>query len=460
MSRIHFDPIVGRGSECEEGIIWQMEFLYTETTSMDKILLVLVVYNDVERLCRLILYAIDASDTQNVTIEKISRLPLEKNTSLPLLLIPLKFQPEAFILITEQQACLLTADDLGCGNVLYPTSMIPKIFRSIECPLFTAYATHLDPTEEYIYLGSAEGHLYKLEVKVTSELNWIPIKKVNPVGQSMCLLGTMDLIEENTARKMDVLLYSGESADSQVLLIPSKHPPASQNTPIDYTVLQVLVNRAPLTDFQIAENFQDHQDALIACSGQGEHGSLSVITHGIQAEFLHASDPEWKGISALWDLSLSSLEYEELSCLIATSAKDTRLFCIEDRQIKDITSTSGIKSDIETIHVDTIVIQQYKLLLQIYSRGLLIIDVGKHDNSVITKWEPDIGTDYHIELATSWQINDKVYIALCIMYKDMFTLYILNIKSNESSPLSLIVEELTTKPLDVCPSYIGQFKFR
>ncbi|KAI9473854.1 MAG: mono-functional DNA-alkylating methyl methanesulfonate N-term-domain-containing protein [Benjaminiella poitrasii] len=402
MSRICFDPVVGvstivtvcliskidfsakRGSECEEGIIWQMEFLYTENTSMDKILLVLVVYNDIERLCRLVLYAIDASDTQNVTIEKISRLPLEKNTPLPLLLIPLQFQPEAFVLITEQQACLLTADDLGCGNVLYPISMIPRNFGDIECPLFTAYSIHLDPAEEYVYLGSSEGHLYKLEVKVTSELVWRFIKKTNPVSQSMCMLGTMDIIEDNIVRKMDVILYSGESADSQVLAIPSEGSTGLQHVSTDYIVLQTLVNRAPLTAFQVAEKFQEHQDALITCSGQGRYGSLSVITHGVEAKLLQSSRSEWKGISALWNLTVSSPESKESQYLLATSMKDTHLFFMEDGFIKDITATSNINIYAETIYADTITIQKHKLLLQVYSQGLSIINIEGQGKSSAT----------------------------------------------------------------------------
>jgi hypothetical protein len=36
-------------------------------------------HSDIERLCRLVIYSIDASDVENVTIEKIGRLPLEKS---------------------------------------------------------------------------------------------------------------------------------------------------------------------------------------------------------------------------------------------------------------------------------------------------------------------------------------------------------------------------------------------
>ncbi|KAF7722977.1 hypothetical protein EC973_002446 [Apophysomyces ossiformis] len=44
MSRSRFDPIIGMGLVEEQGIIWHMEFLYTEETSYDRILLALTVY--------------------------------------------------------------------------------------------------------------------------------------------------------------------------------------------------------------------------------------------------------------------------------------------------------------------------------------------------------------------------------------------------------------------------------
>lgn len=36
-------------------------------------------HSDIERLCRLVIYEINASNLEDVTIEKIGRLPLEKS---------------------------------------------------------------------------------------------------------------------------------------------------------------------------------------------------------------------------------------------------------------------------------------------------------------------------------------------------------------------------------------------
>lgn len=453
-SRIHFDPIIGRGSEFEEGIIWQMEFLHTESESMDKILLVLVVYNDVERLCRLVLYSIDASDMKNVTIEKISRLPLEKNTPLPLLLIPLTFQTETFLLVTEQVVSYLTADDLACGNVLYPTSQIPRKPKSLECPLFTACAAMLDKNERCIYLGSSEGHLYRLAVDVWGQrevnISWHPLESTNPVSQAMCVLGRMDVEEPRGIRGTDVLLCAGESADNQVLAM------CTSTLPFRRDVVQTIVNRAPLTDYQVAENFIGDQDAIITCSGQDLHGALSIVTHGIEASHItQSSKYEWKGVSRLWQVKASISIKEQASCLVVSSLVDTRLLYAKDGHIKDMTSLSNIEFSAETVYATSIMINNYSLLLQVHVAGFSVIDIGSKE--VLLDSSPLIGSDDRIEMATCWQMGDAVYVAFCMIRNSSFSLELVRIASHSTSSFSLSDKQIASEPLPYCPSCLQCF---
>ncbi|OAD04265.1 hypothetical protein MUCCIDRAFT_108086 [Mucor lusitanicus CBS 277.49] len=450
-SRIHFDPIIGRGSEFEEGIIWQMEFLHTESDAMDRILLVLTVYNDVERLCRLVLYSIDASDMKNVTIEKISRLPLEKNTPLPLLLIPLSFQTEAFLLVTEQNVSYLKADDLACGNVLYPTSQIP---RNLECPLFTAYAGMLNNYERYIYLGSSEGHLYRLGVDVWGErevnIDWQPLDATSPISQAMCVLGRMDVEEPRGFRGTDVLLCAGESADNHVLAM------CTSTLPFRRDVVQTIVNRAPLTDYQVADNFIGDQDAIITCSGQDLHGALSIVTHGIEATHMaQSSRYEWKGVSRLWQIKASVSLKEQVSCLVVSSLLDTRLLCAKDGHIKDITSSSNIEFNTETVYATSITINNYSLLLQVHVAGFSVIDVGSKE--VLLDSSPLIGSDDRIEMAACWQQGDAVYVAFCMIRNSSFSLELVRIATHSTSSFSLSDKQIASEPLPYCPSCLECF---
>lgn len=99
----------------------------------------------------------------------------------------------------------------------------------------------------------------------------------------------------------------------------------------------------------------------------------------------------------------------------------------------------------ETIYASTISIDAYKLIVQIHSQGLRIVDIGEiiHNctnnikliNCVIAighgavslQWKLDTEVGYRIELATCWKEHDKIYIALCIAYQGKFTLQILEI---------------------------------
>ena len=102
-----------------------------------------------------------------------------------------------------------------------------------------------------------------------------------------------------------------------------KIPCNASDQMIQHATIQSFVNRAPLTDFQVAYGYRHQQDALIACSGQGDHGALSIITFGIETTALSTSDkPEWRGISQCWNIMS---EADHASLLIASSLLDTRI---------------------------------------------------------------------------------------------------------------------------------------
>lgn len=54
-----------------------MSFIFV--TRCDTNLFLLIYLSDIDRSCRIVVYAIDASNIENVTIEKIGRLPLERS---------------------------------------------------------------------------------------------------------------------------------------------------------------------------------------------------------------------------------------------------------------------------------------------------------------------------------------------------------------------------------------------
>ncbi|KAL0095149.1 hypothetical protein F4703DRAFT_1729157, partial [Phycomyces blakesleeanus] len=273
MSRTCFDPVAGMGTVIEEGIIWHMEFLYTHTDSPDRILLALVVYNDVERICRMVIYAINTSNPHSVGIERIGRLPLDRNTPLPVLLIPLECLPETFMLVTEQHVCVLTADDIACGNVMYPSSPLPR------------------KSNETFY-----GRIYHLDISSLEDMKWTLVAQVNPIGQSMCVISAMTMTQKDGSElPVDVIVYSGEGVDSQAIAVNHLKVFSSDFIYQDNSVvIQTFTNRAPLMDYHVMHDEIAKQDKLITCAGQGKNGAVNVISQGYQATSITDPSPGWE----------------------------------------------------------------------------------------------------------------------------------------------------------------------
>lgn len=53
-------------------------------------------------------------------------------------------------------------------------------------------------------------------------MTWTTIEQTNQISESMCMLGTINMMDQNNDNEItnaDIILYSGESADSQVLAV-------------------------------------------------------------------------------------------------------------------------------------------------------------------------------------------------------------------------------------------------
>ncbi|KAI9250545.1 mono-functional DNA-alkylating methyl methanesulfonate N-term-domain-containing protein [Phascolomyces articulosus] len=331
MSRTNFNPIIGMGSVEEEGIIWHMEFLHTESTTMDRILLALVVYSDVDHQCRTIVYSVDASNADDILIERIGRLPLDTSTPVPILLIPLRHYPEALVLLTEYEAGIVTTDDIACGNMLYPTCPIERPFGEVKCPLFTAYIHCPESNESadyYVYLGADDGSLYKMIFPSCHEIQWEILDPINTVAPAMAMLGTIQVIDEINDQPYlaDVLFYAGESADSQIIAVDR-----TSNSSRAHIVLQTWTSRAPIVDSRLASVMTDEQNVVLSCSGQGKHGALTLISRGVQTSLLHKSTCRWDGFNRLWNTQAPVSESTITPVLVGSSALETRLLCIQGK---------------------------------------------------------------------------------------------------------------------------------
>ncbi|KAG2221761.1 hypothetical protein INT45_003401 [Circinella minor] len=448
MSRTNFNPIIGMGSVEEEGIIWHMEFLHTETTSRDRLLLALVVYSDVDHQCRTIVYSIDASNPQDILIERIGRLPLDTSTPVPILLIPLRHYPEALVLLTEYEAGIITTDDIACGNLLYPTCPIARPFGEVKCPLFTAY-THCpemdDLTSEYyIYLGADDGSLYKMIFPSSHEIQWEILKSIHPVAPAMSILGTLFITDETDTEQQsylaDVLLYAGESADSQIIAIDR----TSESTR-EHIVLQTLINRAPSVDSKLIPMMTDEQNVILNCSGQGKQAGLTLVSRGVHTSLLYKSTSRWDGFTKLWNTQ-APISNESMigNVLVGSSSLETKMMLIQDDELNDITDMSNINSHERTITAGfiTVMIQskeknnnviQKSIFVQVCKNSILLID-NIQTGHIIGQWSPkDFSTEknYVITLAT---------ITHSTVYPDQIILCITDGQNHMLLPLDIVYE--------------------
>lgn len=87
-------------------------------------------------------------------------------------------------------------------------------------PLLTSYAIPVDDSPvPYLYVGADNGYLFKLSFPSPQDMKWDILERINPVGPSMCVLGVMDVPTDTLDYQADILIYSGEGADSQVLAV-------------------------------------------------------------------------------------------------------------------------------------------------------------------------------------------------------------------------------------------------
>ncbi|CAO3681959.1 unnamed protein product [Umbelopsis ramanniana] len=334
VSRDNFMPIHSMLSIQEQGIIYQMEFL--QTNEQHKMYLIVTIYDDVEMVCRIVVYAIDTSDPENMTIERCGRLPLERVGPLPLLLIPIYDIPETFILITELYASYLTVDDVYSGNVLHPTSNLPTKADG-EVVIFTAYTAPKPPTPSILYLGTSSGDFYALDIK---SLEWHFVGQRNSVGVAMQYLGPA----YHDSGHKDVIVYAGEGADHEVITIDVEQSVA------DISVLQSLENRAPLIDAHISRDPQSSLDVLYVCTGQDRYGCVREIRSGVGVEMLSISpsDPEWNGVTGIWYLPYDE-ENKDSFYIVVSFALETRVLSNVEQEMQDVSETCGLACDKPTI---------------------------------------------------------------------------------------------------------------
>ncbi|KAG0165091.1 hypothetical protein DFQ30_008986, partial [Apophysomyces sp. BC1015] len=340
----------------------------------------------------------------------------------------------------ENDFCILTANDLEFGCVDYGAQVYPALHEAIGFPLITAYALRDDPNDTVFYLGCADGCLFQVDVSDRWHIKFIELAQVNPIGQAMCHLGTILLENSQNNCIGDVLLYAGESADSQVCHCTL----CSERDNHPFLVLETLINRAPIVDFEVESDTHGNQDTFITCSGQDRQGSLCVIGYGRETRILSESLPEWRGVTNLWSTTISVDEHQKRTCLVAGSSLDTKIVLETDEGFVDVTKRMHIISNQKTIMITSISdTNDRMLLLQVYSNGLVLIDSTQGD--ILLDWAPKemgLHESYEIILATSWDtMLGKVKLYICLSDGQQNQVQLIDITWDPSSDIRFVHKE-------------------
>lgn len=131
-----------------------------------------------------------------------------------------------------------------------------------------------------------------------------------------------------------------------------------------------------------------------------------------------------------------------------------------DGRLQDVTLTTFDETFPETIHSNTIYVNDTWFLLRVYSEGASILMLHGGNTLMVTQHKNN-NSAYRIEHATSWQDEYGTYIAVCLLKEDESMLQILSIQDvsmeDNSNQIKLSIDIVQNMPLKACPSYIGYF---
>ncbi|ORY02118.1 hypothetical protein K493DRAFT_334751 [Basidiobolus meristosporus CBS 931.73] len=401
-SRENFEPIKEERLLEVKGIIWNMAFLYPTANEKERLLLALVVFDDVEKSASIMLYQFWSNEPLQKA-ELYGKLPLGKDFPLPLHLVPLPHHPETFLLINERQISFLQADDITCGNVNYYKLNLPPTYgTATEAPLITSYAlpSELPPlssglssavaSTQYLYLGTDKGDLYKVLVTGEPYVELQLLGKLNPIGEAMHVIATND-------QQGDLLAISGEMANGSVVTVDHFN---------NVNIRAEILNWSPVLDFVSLDYYNEQHDSLYLCCGGSLGGSIREIRNGVGVTTIVSTGADFGSANRLWSLKTNASDVND-SFLVISFVHETRLmysggWCSEyvltdswlAGELEDVSDRSGF--DLEQSTIGTGVLHTTGYLVQICHRAVIVTHPNLNDDELASssaKWtSPDGAT--------------------------------------------------------------------
>ncbi|CAG8511065.1 14111_t:CDS:10, partial [Acaulospora colombiana] len=306
-------------SYSQEGVIWNMTFLYSSDES--RALLAMVVVDDEQKSARIVIYNFLATEKLN-SDAKSTMISLEK--------------------------ALMSA-------FAYPmdTSVLKRTAAFSQSP------------NQYVYAGMENGGLYRIDIISEKSIGFTLVRSegINPVGSSMTTLCLDPEIG-------DFVLLSGDMSDGVVV----RSNPKSR-AEITYEI----PNWAPMWDFQMLDLNQEGHKVIFSCSGRDQQGSIRVIRKSVGVNVLSSSDYGFEGVVSLWNLKYDVNDAAD-TFLALTFVESTRLMQMTSEGLDDISYQSGFNLEVCSILVTSFE-SRPGYLVQIYQEAIIVSKPNTFDGS-------------------------------------------------------------------------------
>ncbi|CAG8587532.1 18234_t:CDS:10, partial [Acaulospora morrowiae] len=404
-SIFNYDPSNNTKLYSQEGVIWNMTFLYPSDES--RALLAMVVVDD-RKTPHIVIYNFLATekledDMIPTSIPRDAFVPLF--CFLPMHLIPLPNFPECFLLVNEKEICFIHArhgkvksGDLYPRPLPDPQSLMTAFAYPMDTSVLKRAAALPHSPKQYVYAGMENGGLYRIDIMSEKSIEFTLVRNdgINPVGSTMTSLCLDPEIG-------DIIIIGGDMCDGAVV----KANPKSR-AEITYEI----PNWAPIWDFQMLDLNKEGHNVIFSCSGRGRQGSIRVIRKSFGVNILSSSDAEFDGVVSLWNLKCDVNDGVD-TFLALSFINSTRLMQMTENGLNDVSDRSGFN-----LKVHSILVASYEpvpgYLIQIHKESIIIskpnIDVLHPITENVERYEWQVPENMRIEVAAVCQ--SMVFIGL------------------------------------------------
>ncbi|KAL7752562.1 hypothetical protein RI367_002096 [Sorochytrium milnesiophthora] len=289
----------------------------------------------------------------------------------PLHLVPLKFHPESFFLVTERKVYLIHLSDMLNGNSSPGAANVPCRVDASDGALVTAVCPLQDPFINYVYMCQANGTLCRVSIDNRQpSLASIGLIAANTtrlvaIGRGPLQLSDQetDTLAETTA---DILLGATDAGDMEIILVSEAGiheripQPPTPSPALDVAAVAATVNG---------------QVSLYSCHGgcgsySGVDGVIAQLQYGTSVGVLSSNaSMDYASVVNMWSLK-AYVDGAADSMILLSFAAETRALILQDGAFQDISSECALDTAVSTLFACSL--RHEQCVVQVRSTGVIL----------------------------------------------------------------------------------------